>query len=134
MFSYRPNPAAVGSHVASSGTAISSARPTIMMITNGAAPRTIVASGAFEMPLITKRFMPTGGVIMASSRLIINKMPYQIGSMPRAIIVGSRIGVVIRMIAMDSSEPPHLNWSSAMFRKRRTDNDEQTTEAGRDYH
>ena len=31
-------------------------------------------------------------------------------------------------------EPPHLNWSSAMFRKRRTDNDEQTTEAGRDYH
>lgn len=32
------------------------------------------------------------------------------------------------------SEPPHLNWSSAMFRKRRTDNDEQTTEAGRDYH
>ena len=33
-----------------------------------------------------------------------------------------------------SLEPPHLNWSSAMFRKRRTDNDEQTTEAGRDYH
>lgn len=32
------------------------------------------------------------------------------------------------------AEPPHLNWSSAMFRKRRTDNDEQTTEAGRDYH
>ena len=32
------------------------------------------------------------------------------------------------------TEPPHLNWSSAMFRKRRTDNDEQTTEAGRDYH
>ena len=32
------------------------------------------------------------------------------------------------------SEPPHLNWSSAMFRKRRTDNDQQTTEAGRDYH
>jgi len=23
-------------------------------------------------------------------------------------------------------EPPHLNWSSAMFRKRMTDNDEQT--------
>ena len=32
------------------------------------------------------------------------------------------------------NEPPHLNWSSAMFRKRRTDNDEQTTTAGRDYH
>ena len=35
---------------------------------------------------------------------------------------------------LSATEPPHLNWSSAMFRKRRTDNDEQTTEAGRDYH
>jgi hypothetical protein len=40
-----------------------------------------------------------------------------------------RLGIHFRII-----EPPHLNWSSAMFRKRRTDNDEQTTEAGRDYH
>ena len=36
--------------------------------------------------------------------------------------------------AQNGIEPPHLNWSSAMFRKRRTDNDEQTIEAGRDYH
>ena len=35
---------------------------------------------------------------------------------------------------IEKLEPPHLNWSSAMFRKRRTDNDEQTTEAGRNYH
>ena len=39
-----------------------------------------------------------------------------------------------RISTEKGSEPPHLNWSSAMFRKRRTDNDEQTTEAGRDYH
>ena len=39
-----------------------------------------------------------------------------------------------RDIICRAGEPPHLNWSSAMFRKRRTDNDEQTTEAGRDYH
>ena len=31
-----------------------------------------------------------------------------------------------------SSEPPHLNWSTTMFRKRRTENGEQATEAGRD--
>ena len=31
-------------------------------------------------------------------------------------------------------EPSPLNWSSAMFRKRRTENGEQTTEAVRDYH
>ena len=38
------------------------------------------------------------------------------------------------LAVVGGDEPPHLNWSSAMFRKRRTDNDEQTTEAGRDYH
>jgi hypothetical protein len=32
----------------------------------------------------------------------------------------------------DINEPPHLNWSTAMFRKRRTENGEQATEAGRD--
>ena len=26
-------------------------------------------------------------------------------------------------------EPPHLNWSTVMFRKRRTENGEQTTQA-----
>ena len=31
-----------------------------------------------------------------------------------------------------NGEPPHLNWSTAMFRKRRTENGEQATEAGRD--
>ena len=31
-----------------------------------------------------------------------------------------------------AAEPPHLNWSTAMFRKRRTENGEQATEAGRD--
>ena len=43
-------------------------------------------------------------------------------------------GDVVRIQPSHQPEPPHLNWSSAMFRKRRTDNDEQTTEAGRDYH
>ena len=41
---------------------------------------------------------------------------------------------ISRSLLIQIIEPPHLNWSSAMFRKRRTDNDEQTTEAGRDYH
>ena len=29
-------------------------------------------------------------------------------------------------------EPPHFYWSMSMFRKRRTENGEQATEAGRD--
>ena len=48
--------------------------------------------------------LPTGTILISSTKLIIN----------------------------NKNEPPHLNWSSAMFRKRRTDNDEQTTEAGRE--
>jgi hypothetical protein len=35
-----------------------------------------------------------------------------------------------RMLAYN--EPPHLNWSTAMFRKWRTENGKQATEAGRD--
>ena len=35
-------------------------------------------------------------------------------------------------ITFNNSEPPQLNWSTAMFRKRRTENGEQATEAGRD--
>ena len=33
---------------------------------------------------------------------------------------------------VEADEPPHLTWSTAMFRKRRTENGEQATEAGRD--
>lgn len=40
----------------------------------------------------------------------------------------------MRYVKSEQGEPPHLNWSSAMFRKRRTDNDEKTTTTGRDYH
>ena len=35
-------------------------------------------------------------------------------------------------LSEDVCEPPHLTWSTAMFRKRRTENGEQATEAGRD--
>ena len=37
-----------------------------------------------------------------------------------------------RVLDVHTCEPPHLNWSTAMFRKRRTENGEQATEAGRD--
>lgn len=33
---------------------------------------------------------------------------------------------------LDLSEPPQLNWSTAMFRKRRTENGKQATQARRD--
>ena len=33
---------------------------------------------------------------------------------------------------LSKPEPPHFYWSMSMFRKRRTENGEQATEAGRD--
>ena len=33
--------------------------------------------------------------------------------------------------AIEKAEPPHFYWSMSMFRKRRTENGEQATEAGR---
>lgn len=39
----------------------------------------------------------------------------------------------IRSIVYDD-EPPHFYWSMFMFRKRRTTNGEQASEAGRYYH
>ena len=36
-------------------------------------------------------------------------------------------------LSKKSTDLPHLNWSSAMFMKWRTENGQQTTEAGREY-
>ena len=38
----------------------------------------------------------------------------------------------VEVLAILRREPPHFYWSMSMFRKRRTDNVEQATEAGRD--
>ena len=36
------------------------------------------------------------------------------------------------LVKKEQVEPPHFYWSMSMFRKRRTENGEQATEAGRD--
>ena len=40
--------------------------------------------------------------------------------------------LLVSAVSCKDFEPPHLNWSTTMFRKRRTENGEQATEAGRD--
>ena len=59
-----------------------------------------------EIPLITNRFIPNGGVISANSKLIISRVPYQIGLMPSSSMTGKIIGVVINMIAIVSRTIP----------------------------
>ncbi len=46
-------------------------------------------------------------------------------------VKGIRTGGVL-LVLLNGIEAPDLNWLTAMFRKRRTENGEQATEAGRD--
>ena len=56
-----------------------------------------------------------------------------------SLIMQKLVGMVVKHaslvtnpIAIEAHEPPHFYWSMSMFRKRRTENGEQATEAGRD--
>lgn len=68
--------------------------------------RMIKSKLAPEIPLITKEFIPTGGVMRANSKLIINRISYQIGSTPISKMIGKIIGVVINLMAIVSSNIP----------------------------
>ena len=56
--------------------------------------------------------MPTGGVINASSRLMVSRMPYQTGLILSAASTGSTTGVVIRMIEIVSRNMPSTKIST----------------------
>ena len=61
------------------------------------------------MPCKTNRFIPTGGVIRASSRLINITTLNQIGSKPNFMIIGYKIGKVIKIMEIDSKIHPKTN-------------------------
>ena len=64
-------------------------------------------SGA--IPWITNKLSPTGGVIRPISILMVIITPNQIGSKPAAVIIGYKIGAVIRMIATGGKKHPAIN-------------------------
>jgi hypothetical protein len=75
------------------------------------------ASGAPVIALITTRFIVTGGLISAISRLSVSSTPYHTLSMPSSAITGRIAGMVSRMIEKLSSTSPSRN-SSAIIATR----------------
>jgi len=59
-----------------------------------------------DIPLITYKFSPTGGVIKPISIFIVKITANQIGSNPTPSIIGSKIGVVIKIIATGGRKKP----------------------------
>ena len=60
-----------------------------MIAPNGAAPAMMSWMELSSLiPLMTKRFMPTGGVMRASSMLIRRTTLNQMGSKPSALMIG----------------------------------------------
>src|SRR5690606_41912043 len=91
-----------GSHSAIDGAQSTKASTRAISNTYGNEPRMMSANGASVMALMVNKFIPTGGVIMAISRLITRRTPYQMGLMPKCIMAGKIMGMVIRMMAIDS--------------------------------
>ena len=54
-------------------------------------------------------FRPTGGWISPTSMLIVMITPNHTGSKPAAVMIGRRIGLVIRMIAAGGMKNPHTS-------------------------
>ena len=78
---------------------------------NGATPRNISLSlicGAIA--LITKIFIPIGGVIKPSSTVNTAMMPNQTGSNPNARMMGYTTGMVITSIAKASMNSPNRKY------------------------
>jgi hypothetical protein len=74
---------------------------------NDAPLNTVVSERSGLIPLITKRFTPTGGVMFASSLIFTINTPNQTGSYPKFLIAGTTIGSVIRHIEIGSKNIPN---------------------------
>src|SRR5260221_1509965 len=57
---------------------------------------------------------PTGGWIRPISMLMVTMTPNHTGSKPAAVMICSRLGLVIRMIAAGGMKKPHTNRNTLM--------------------
>lgn len=97
----------MGRNVAICGKAIRMTTHITIVTTNGNIPRNMVYIGmSLAIPLMTKTFMPTGGVIIAISHINTTITPNHIGSYPRAKTTGVKIGMVSNIIARESIIQP----------------------------
>ena len=97
----------IGSQSVIAGKARSSPRRTMSAAKKGRMPRMIVACRSpGATPWMTKRFMPTGGVISPISATVTSRMPNQIGSKSSARITGKTNGTVSRIMESASMKQP----------------------------
>ena len=73
---------------------------------HGNAARMTFVTGSCEMPDVTNRFSPTGGVIMPISMLTVMMMPRCTGWMPSAVAIGNMIGAKISTTDVASMKLP----------------------------
>src|SRR5699024_592956 len=62
-------------------------------------------------------FNPMGGVMTAISQAITSTTPNQIGSKPRVVTTGNKMGVVIRMMETMSRNMPMISRNAMIIRK-----------------
>ena len=73
----------------------------------GTVPNQIVWRGVFCItPLMTNKFIPTGGEIKPNSTTITAKIPNHTGSIPASTITGKKTGIVKNYIAKESITVP----------------------------
>ena len=90
------------------GKTVKMATPTISKTQNGKAPMAASANVTlpWAMPTSTNKFMPTGGVSMPISTIMVITTPSQIASKPRPVINGNTTGKVITIIDRPSKIMP----------------------------
>ena len=92
-------------HIA--GKAIISATLITSVNKKGIVPNQIVCRGVFCItPLITNRFIPTGGETNPNSTTITANIPNHTGSIPASTITGKKTGIVKNNIAKESITVP----------------------------
>ena len=85
-------------------------------ITNGRVPLNISNAGtSFTTAARTYTVIPTGGVISPVSQASTTITPNQMGSKPRVVTIGKKIGTVRRTIARLSKKVPRIKYISIII-------------------
>ena len=99
----------VGNHVDKMGIYVTMIKNTNNTAKNGNAARTTLIMGIPATPEVTKRFNPTGGVIIPISIFTTMMIPRWIGSIPNSIAIGNTKGATITIKPDGSINWPPIN-------------------------
>ena len=92
-----------------SGNIVRIIKPIRSTPANGADPFTTSSKERFVIPLITNKFIPTGGVIIPISTQSVETTPKKIGSNPSVVRAGKTKGMVTTTILTGSIKQPSIS-------------------------